>query len=80
MVPIVFALIPTIVGAAMLIGLNDSGNKGALLFGMSDVRLLAIRAQPQPNSDVPHRYLWECAVVGLRLQRQQHQWAHQEGA
>ncbi|KAI0321878.1 MFS general substrate transporter [Amylostereum chailletii] len=32
MVPIVFALIPTIVGAAMLIGLNDSGEKGALLF------------------------------------------------
>ena len=33
MIPIVFCLIPTIVGAAMLIGLNDSGNKGALLFG-----------------------------------------------
>ena len=36
MVPIVFALVPTIVGAAMLIGLNDSGQKGVLLFGMSD--------------------------------------------
>ncbi|KAK7056450.1 hypothetical protein VNI00_003005 [Paramarasmius palmivorus] len=34
MVPIVFALIPTIVGSAMLIGLNDSGNKGALLFAI----------------------------------------------
>lgn len=33
MLPIVFALVPTIVGAAMLIGLNDSGKKGALLFG-----------------------------------------------
>ncbi|THH17967.1 hypothetical protein EW146_g2938 [Bondarzewia mesenterica] len=32
MTPIVFALIPTIVGAAMLIGLNNSGQKGALLF------------------------------------------------
>ncbi|KAI0352702.1 MFS general substrate transporter [Trametes cingulata] len=33
MLPIVFCLIPTIVGAAMLIGLNGSGNKGGLLFG-----------------------------------------------
>ncbi|CDO74070.1 hypothetical protein BN946_scf185043.g120 [Trametes cinnabarina] len=33
MIPIIFALVPTIVGAAMLIGLNGSGNKGALLFG-----------------------------------------------
>ncbi|KAL4241586.1 MFS transporter superfamily protein [Abortiporus biennis] len=32
MLPIVFCLIPTIVGAAMLVGLNDSGKKGALLF------------------------------------------------
>ncbi|TFK43608.1 MFS general substrate transporter [Crucibulum laeve] len=32
MIPIVFALVPTIVGAAMLIGLNGSGKKGALLF------------------------------------------------
>ncbi|KAH9947275.1 MFS general substrate transporter [Amylocystis lapponica] len=34
MLPIVIALIPTIVGAAMLIGLNDSGKKGALLFAV----------------------------------------------
>ncbi|ESK89336.1 mfs allantoate [Moniliophthora roreri MCA 2997] len=34
MIPIVLALIPTIVGSAMLIGLNDSGNKGALLFAI----------------------------------------------
>lgn len=33
MIPIIFCLIPTIVGSAMLIGLNGSGNKGALLFG-----------------------------------------------
>lgn len=33
MLPIVFALVPTIVGSAMLIGLNESGKKGALLFG-----------------------------------------------
>ncbi|KAJ8501433.1 hypothetical protein ONZ51_g592 [Trametes cubensis] len=32
MIPIIFCLIPTIVGSAMLIGLNNSGNKGALLF------------------------------------------------
>ncbi|KZV75411.1 MFS general substrate transporter [Peniophora sp. CONT] len=34
MLPIVFALIPTIVGSAMLVGLNGSGNKGALLFAI----------------------------------------------
>lgn len=33
MIPIVVSLIPTLTGAAMLIGLNDSGEKGALLFG-----------------------------------------------
>ena len=33
MLPVVFCIIPTIVGAAMMIGLNDSGQKGALLFG-----------------------------------------------
>ncbi|KAF9075920.1 MFS general substrate transporter [Rhodocollybia butyracea] len=32
MTPIVFALVPTIVGSAILIGLNDSDKKGALLF------------------------------------------------
>lgn len=32
MLPIVFCLIPTIVGSAMLVGLNSSGKKGALLF------------------------------------------------
>ena len=32
MLPIIFSLMPTIVGAAMLVGLNDSGKKGALLF------------------------------------------------
>ncbi|KAJ7271739.1 major facilitator superfamily domain-containing protein [Mycena rebaudengoi] len=34
MIPILFALVPTIVGAAMLIALNGSGQKGALLFGI----------------------------------------------
>ncbi len=33
MMPIVVSIIPTLVGAAMLIGLNGSGQKGALLFG-----------------------------------------------
>ena len=33
MLPIVFSLVPTIVGSAMLVGLNDSGMKGVLLFG-----------------------------------------------
>jgi len=32
MLPIIFAIIPTIVGTAMLIGLNGTGQKGALLF------------------------------------------------
>ncbi|KAI0780563.1 MFS general substrate transporter [Trametes elegans] len=32
MIPIIMCLIPTIIGSAMLIGLNDYGNKGVLLF------------------------------------------------
>ncbi|KAF7331968.1 MFS general substrate transporter [Mycena kentingensis (nom. inval.)] len=31
--PIIFALVPTIIGASILIGLADSGKKGVLLFG-----------------------------------------------
>lgn len=53
MIPIVFALVPTIVGAAMLIGLNDSGNKGALLFGELNALLLEDFAD-ETLSDVPH--------------------------
>lgn len=34
MLPIIFALVPTIVGSAMLIGLNHSGQKGVLLFAV----------------------------------------------
>lgn len=34
MLPIVWGLIPTIVGAAMLISLKGPEHKGALLFGM----------------------------------------------
>ena len=33
MLPIVWGLIPTLAGAGMLVGLNGSGQKGALLFG-----------------------------------------------
>ncbi|TFK73159.1 MFS general substrate transporter [Pluteus cervinus] len=32
MLPIVFCMVPTIIGSGMLIGLNGSGHKGALLF------------------------------------------------
>lgn len=36
MLPITFVLIPTLVGAALLVGLKNSpGHKGALLFGPS---------------------------------------------
>lgn len=31
--PVIICLVPTMVGSAMLIGLNDSGHKGALLVG-----------------------------------------------
>ncbi|KAJ7276282.1 MFS general substrate transporter [Mycena haematopus] len=34
MMPIVYALVPTIVGTAIIIGLNDAGHKGAQLFGV----------------------------------------------
>ena len=32
MIPIIFVSIPTIIGAAMLVGLQNSSEKGALLF------------------------------------------------
>lgn len=38
--PIVISIIPTLVGAAMLVGLNGSGQKGALLFGMTSTTIL----------------------------------------
>jgi MFS family permease len=34
MVPIIIAIVPTIVGSAIIIGLNNSSEKGALLFGV----------------------------------------------
>jgi len=34
MLPVIFSLVPTIVGSAMLIGLNHSGQKGVLLFAV----------------------------------------------
>ncbi|TFK73165.1 MFS general substrate transporter, partial [Pluteus cervinus] len=34
MIPFIFCMVPTIVGAALLIGLNDSRHKGALLFAV----------------------------------------------
>ncbi|KAH9853798.1 major facilitator superfamily domain-containing protein [Lenzites betulinus] len=34
MMPIIICFVPTIIGAAMLIGLNGSGHKGALLFAI----------------------------------------------
>ncbi|TRM67974.1 major facilitator superfamily domain-containing protein [Schizophyllum amplum] len=34
MLPVVFAVTPTIIGAAILVGLNDSGNKAVLLFAI----------------------------------------------
>ncbi|KAJ6516013.1 MFS general substrate transporter [Mycena sanguinolenta] len=34
MIPIVFALVPTIIGSAIIIGLNSGSHKGALLFGV----------------------------------------------
>ncbi|KZV75412.1 MFS general substrate transporter [Peniophora sp. CONT] len=39
MLPIVFALIPAIVGSAMLVGLNGSDNKGALLFAINVIKM-----------------------------------------
>lgn len=33
MLPIFYSLLPTLAGAAMLVALNGTGQKGALLFG-----------------------------------------------
>ena len=50
MVPIVFALVPTIIGSGMLVGLNDSGNKGALLFGEAPATTVLHQRLIAPNS------------------------------
>lgn len=49
MVPIVFALVPTIIGAAMLVGLNDSGSKGVLLFGTCPIYPYSINVLTYPR-------------------------------
>lgn len=41
MLPIVYGLIPTIVGAAMLVGLKGTKNKGPLLFGELPIQQIA---------------------------------------
>ena len=38
MIPILLTMIPTMVGTAMLVGLDGSSQKGALLFGSFDSR------------------------------------------
>lgn len=39
MIPIIFAILPTIIGTAILVGLNSSGRKGVLLFGKEHMLL-----------------------------------------
>lgn len=69
MVPIVFALVPTIIGAGLLVGLNSSGNKGVLLFGnqaFCQAMTIANRFFP---SRVPGRHFRQCSLNDLRVQR-----------
>ena len=56
MIPIVYSLVPTIVGTAMLVGLNSSGKKGALLFGNQ----LHIRCSTQCS----HKRLLATYIIG----------------
>lgn len=52
MIPIIFALVPTIVGTAMLIGLNNSGEKGALLFGLYSIFLVSNTTKKRHDTGV----------------------------
>lgn len=96
MIPIVFALVPTIIGAgthsysllglhahfsiAMLVGLNDSGNKGALLFGAHDAFFTYFGlADRLMYSYVYYWYLRKCTVYGVCIQCQQYCRTYQEG-
>lgn len=66
MLPIVFSIIPTLVGAAMLIGLNGSREKGALLFGTN---LLHIYFSSQSDKCKLHTSLDSMAALLLSYMR-----------
>ena len=61
MVPIVLSMIPTIVGTAMLVGLNDSGKKGALLFG----QFLPAFLEPEILKNIQRTGSWASMAVHL---------------
>ena len=58
MIPILLSMIPTIVGTIMLVVLNDSGKKGALLFGMPSSLLIHVLFIITTTSNVDYWILW----------------------
>ena len=58
MIPILLSMIPTIVGTIMLVVLNDSGKKGALLFGMPSSLLNHFLFIITTTSNVDYWILW----------------------
>ena len=78
MLPIVFILLPTIIGAALLVAMNRTHEKGVILFGVSISRNFVRVLSDMVCSGVYHRHLWVVALPDLCLQREQHEWPHEE--
>ena len=58
MLPIVWGLVPTIVGAAMLISLKGPEHKGALLFGMISLGWFVTSEIHDECSELHRDHLW----------------------
>ena len=58
MLPIVWGLVPTIVGAAMLISLKGPDHKGALLFGMISLCWFVTSEIHYECSELHRDHLW----------------------
>ena len=78
MLPIVFCVIPTIVGSAILVGLDNTNKKGALLFGAYwPVSLFPTKILINYRF-IFNRHFSKCPVLRLFIQCEQHKRAHEE--
>lgn len=78
--PIVFSLIPTIVGAALLVSLEGPQHKGALLFGEPAIIFIEITqsSHVETHRELHHRNFRKLPRHYLRVEREQHQRSHKE--
>ncbi|EIN03461.1 MFS general substrate transporter [Punctularia strigosozonata HHB-11173 SS5] len=78
MIPIVFGLLPTILGTALMIGFNKSGDKGVLLFGTM-LRSSSGLFGSHLSSDLYHKLVQQQFIDDIRVQLVKHGWAFKEG-